>query len=145
MTRDPTGSMKIHMGKCFVIDTFLKEHHIFILTEQKLFQSQEVCIVEERLPREMVISRYFCLICDFNQRVMCWPCRSSSHQKPEIVIKNIYWNGLIMDKQGSLYVSNGSTGWRRHCRGWWNRRRWGSDTIVLSSRLNLMSRNVTMH
>jgi sugar lactone lactonase YvrE len=60
-------------------------------------------------PTDVIVDRETdsLLICDRgNRRVMRWPRRPSSLRQPEIVIDNIDCWGLIMDDQGSLYVSD---------------------------------------
>lgn len=60
-------------------------------------------------PTDVIVDRETdsLLICDAeNQRVMRWPRCPFSFRQPEIVMDNIVCSRLIMDDQGSLYVSD---------------------------------------
>ena len=60
-------------------------------------------------PTDVIVDRQTLLICDLgNRRVMRWPRRSSSSlpRQGETVIDNIACEGLTMDAEGALYVSD---------------------------------------
>ena len=66
-----------------------------------------------RYPSDVIVDRETLLICDQgNQWVMRWPRRASSSlpRQGEIVIDNIACDGLTMDAEGALYVSD----WEEH-------------------------------